>query len=194
MFEGERLRSATAIAIYKQSPTVGAIRSKTTGPSPCSASLSEPLRVSVSGRLAGRRDALFLPRGKLLLSFRGSIATVEPTATACEGCYRPCRAAALGVQQRNERPVAGTEVGQRQRAAACLGRPRCDRIAATVRTDSKNWPVPSGPCPPNHPNSFCVPCSMKRPPIVARAKTRPMSIGLDSPWRSRPINQNAVRQ
>src|SRR5436309_1256323 len=36
-----------------------------------------------------------------------------------------------------------------------------------------NPPVPSRPCPSNHPKSFWVPCPMNRPPTTTRRISRP---------------------
>src|SRR4051794_1223074 len=41
---------------------------------------------------------------------------------------------------------------------------------------SKNWPVPSGPWPPNQPKSFCVPWPTNRPPTTPRRASLAMSM------------------
>src|SRR5215210_8069749 len=51
------------------------------------------------------------------------------------------------------------------------------RLPGLIPICSKPWAVPSGPGPPNQPNSFCAPCAKNAPPTVTRSAVMPSLIG-----------------
>src|SRR4051794_6867412 len=50
------------------------------------------------------------------------------------------------------------------------------RLPGLSPSVSKKPPVPSSPCPPNHPNSFCVPCPTNSGPMTKRSAVLPKSM------------------
>src|SRR4051794_9806347 len=53
--------------------------------------------------------------------------------------------------------------------------------------ESMNCPVPSGPYPPNQPNSFCAPCAASAPPTPSRRASRPTSFQVSVMAPSFPV-------
>ncbi len=50
------------------------------------------------------------------------------------------------------------------------------RLPGLIPMLSNMFAVASRPCPPNHPNSFCVPCPKKKLPTVSLSSKRPIFI------------------